>query len=96
MNIDDLYIRFKKYDPIKNIAIVNVVVCKTIEIRGFIVRYATLKNPPYSSMWIVSPPSVTNKKYKSTFWIVHILKPELWQELKEEIIKTVIAKTNIK
>lgn len=96
INIDDFRIKIKKYDRIKSVAIVNVIICEMIEIRGYQTRYATLKNPPYTSQWIVSPPLIKKKKVSKPFWIVYLLDVNLWHELQKEIIEAVIEYTNLK
>jgi len=95
VTIDDFRIKIKKYDRIKQVVISNVIVCDTIEHRGYIARYTELKQSPYTSQWIVSPPSVKMRgKSNKYFWIVNILDTELWHKLQKKIIQAVIEYTN--
>lgn len=86
MNIEDIEIKVKKYDKVKNFVIANILISKILEIRGFTVRYTTTKKSPNSSVWLVNPPSVVgrNKKY---FWIVRFLDTELWAHLENKLIE---------
>jgi hypothetical protein len=96
MNIDDFRIVIKKYDRVKQVVFSNVVVCETLEIRGYVTRYAELKKYPHTAQWIVSPPSVIPKKKSGKyFWIINILNPELWHQLQQKIINAVVEETNI-
>lgn len=94
MNIDDFKIIIKKYDMEKSVVIVNVIVQDILEIRGFQVRYATFKKPPYASQWIVSPPSQRMKRSSKYFWFVQINDITLWYSLQEKIIVSVKEYTN--
>ena len=97
MNIDDFEVKIKKYDKIRSVVTSNVIVCNLLEIRGYITRYAELKNPPYTPRWIVSPPQIKIKgKSNKYFWIVQILDPELWHELQQKIEIAVVDYTNLK
>jgi hypothetical protein len=81
MKIDDFEIIVKKYDKEKSCVIVNLLVFKVLEIRGFTVRCLTTKSSPTIPVYMVCPPSV--KAGKGWFWIVKFSDTALWQQLKE-------------
>lgn len=91
MNIEDFEINIKKYDREKNHVIVNLLIKKIIEIRGFIVRYTPTKYSK-TSIWIVTPTSV--KKGKFFFHVVRIKDHALWAKLEQKIINAAIEYTD--
>lgn len=87
MMIDNFRIKIKKYDRTKQVVIANIIVSEIIEMRGFVIRYAELKKSPYTSQWIVNPPSVKIRgKSNKYFWMINILDTELWHQLQKKII----------
>lgn len=86
MDIEDFEVKVKKYDRIKSVVIINLLINNELEIRGFVVRYTTTKYSPVSPVWIVSPPSVRgrNRKY---FWIVRFENSALWEKLQSVMIR---------
>ena len=94
LSIDDFEINIKKYDTNKNHVIVNLLICKELEIRGFIVRYSKTKYSPINPVWIVSPPCVKTRK-QVYFWIFNLKNLNLWKELQKEIIRQVKDYTDL-
>lgn len=86
MNIDDFYIKVKKYDKKTNSVILNVTVCDILEVRGFRVTYTTTKHSPLHPVWIANPPA-TRGRNKQFFWIVRITDSALWQQLEKKLIE---------
>lgn len=86
MTIEDIEIKIKKYDREKNLVIVNIIIEKALEIRGFTVRYTTTKRSPTTPVWIVNPPAVKGRN-KTYFWVVRFLESDFWQRLQEEITR---------
>lgn len=93
MNVDDIEIKIKSYDRIKNLVIVNLNIYEVIEIRGFTVRYTTTKHSPTYPVWMVTPPSVRGRN-KMFFHIVRIKDSALWQQLEKRIIEMAKEYTN--
>lgn len=94
MNIEDFEIKIKKYDREKNVVIVNLLVCGELEIRGYRVRYTTTRFSPNYPVWIASPPSVKGRN-KTSFWIVRLKNPALWQKLEKKLIEEAGNYTNL-
>lgn len=92
INIEDFKIIVKKYDRENNYVILNILICKTIEVRGFIVRYTTTRHSA-SPVWIVNPPSVKGRK-GMYFWIFQLKNTILWQKLESRMIKEARREAN--
>ena len=73
MNIEDFDIKIKKYDRENNFVIVNLVILKEFEIRGYVARFTKTKYSD-SPIWLVSPPTkfIGKGKYKKAFWIAEL------------------------
>lgn len=94
MNIEDFEIKIKKYDEEKNVVYVNLIICKVIEVRNFVVRYTETKYSPLQPVWVVSPPAVKGRD-KKYFWIFILNDSALWRLLVKEIVDVVKEYTNL-
>ncbi len=86
MDINDFEIIIKKYHQKKNCVIINLLILRIIEIRGFTVRYTPTKHSSGNSVWIANPPGLRGRG-GHWFWIARILDSALWQKLEERMIK---------
>jgi len=88
MDINDIEIKIKKYDREKEVVIVNLIFCKTLEERGWTVRLLSKKAEPHHTFWKITPPckKIYGNKY---FWISRILDKDLWIKLQEKVIEEV-------
>ena len=93
MDIEDIEIHIKKYDPKSNVVIANAVVSGVIEIRGFMARYTTTKGSPHNPVWVVGPPSVKGRNGKY-FCVVRIRDSNLWLRLQKMIVDKAREYTN--
>ena len=96
MNIEDIEIKIKKYDRTKNYVLVNLLLFKELEIRGYVVRFTKTKNTT-TPIWLVTPPSVPigRGKYRKYFWITEFKDADFWEKLQQRIIHLAISHTNL-
>ena len=87
MNIEDFEIKIKKYDRDNNQVIVNLLISKELEIRGYVVRFMETKFSTYP-IWIVTPPAVKGRN-KMYFHVVRLKNELLWGTLQQKIIESV-------
>ena len=88
MTIDDIEIKIKKYDREKEHVILNLIICKKLEIRGYTAKLLETKTEPRHSFWSVSPPCKERKDH-TYFWIVEVPELDFWTQIKEKIIDKV-------
>lgn len=88
MTIDDINIEIKKKDKF-NRWIVNLLICDTFEIRGFIwskSQYAT--NIP--SGYYLKPPTIQSRS-GAKFWLVECVDKNFWGEIQIKVEEEIAA-----